>query len=812
MAQLPTGFMSCRLSNMKKLLLTIGILLASTFGFAQGGGQFGGGGGGGTVPSSPCGDATHALNWNGSAFGCQAITGAAAAGGGVNTIQYNQAGAIGGISQFTSNGTTTITGSATAVLDLHAAPATGLFLPGGLSTGIVTVTTATGAVSSFTPAAGVQTFLTTPSSANLITAVTDETGTGALVFGTAPTITLANGTGLPIATGVSGLAAGVAAFLATPSSANLITAVTDETGTGALVFGTAPTITLANGTGLPISTGVSGLAAGVATFLGTPTSANLATAVTNETGSGALVFGTSPTFSTGVTLGFITGIAAQCLHVDTSGVVTGTGSDCGAGGGSSAWSSLTNGSGNLSITTGGTSIFNTTTAVNQFFAFKNTTAAVVGTSQSSPVFSNCGTEFHAAASVEGCATFQFVPGTGTDAANTIAIAHTGSATGVTTTTFPGPASSTSDGVHAGAIFLTGNTTLPTGLPSNSVGFIGPNSASFTSYFLQIPATAPSGTQYLGCGTPASNVSTCTWGTTGGTVTSVGLTANSSSSSGIFTVTGSPVTTTGTLNINLAGTSGGLACFTSSTVLASSGALTANVLTKGGGAGVCPTNSLFTDDGTAVTYTGTGGVKSPVFTSTGTTAGFMDYPQGTTSVAVVPCSTATSICEQAPTAVTSYLVNKPGVSAAGTLIGTVASAVITQAFSGDANHSATVTTGSGTSIGSTSLCSTTFCPAGTYRVNVYIDITTACGTTGTYVVNLIYTDDQGSKTVPVNLEGTGSVPATGVLTTTSTANFGYDSFILRSTGGASINYSTTAVACGTAGPMVGKLYFSVEPLM
>jgi hypothetical protein len=38
------------------------------------------------------------------------------------------------------------------------------------------------------------------------------------------------------------MAAGIPAFLATPSSANLAAAVTDETGSGALVFGTAPTL------------------------------------------------------------------------------------------------------------------------------------------------------------------------------------------------------------------------------------------------------------------------------------------------------------------------------------------------------------------------------------------------------------------------------------------------------------------------------------------------------------------------------------------------------------------------------------------
>jgi hypothetical protein len=87
-------------------------------------------------------------------------------------------------------------------------------------------------------------------------------------------------------------------------------------------------------------------------------------------------------------------------------------------------------------------------------------------------------------------------------------------------------------------------------------------------------------------------------------------------------------------------------------------------------GASPTNSV---------------LNSSSLTLGGTTAGFVDFPQGATSSSVAPCSTASSICEQAPTSVTSYLVTKPGSAATGIKLWSNSSNVVTESIlSGTSN--------------------------------------------------------------------------------------------------------------------------------
>ncbi|SHN16205.1 beta strand repeat-containing protein [Flavobacterium xinjiangense] len=184
-------------------------------------------------------------------------------------------------------------------------------------------------------------------STNLSGAVTDETGTGTVVFSTSPTlVTPALGTPTAlVGTNITGTASGLTAGNVT-TNANLTGEVTSvgnvATLTNSAVIGKVLT-TYTSGAGTvsatdnilqaiqklngnnAINANLTGMVTSVgnATSLGSFTSANLSGAVTDETGTGTVVFSTSPTLVTPA-LGTPTALVGTNITGTASGLTAGT--------------------------------------------------------------------------------------------------------------------------------------------------------------------------------------------------------------------------------------------------------------------------------------------------------------------------------------------------------------------------------------------------------------------------------------------------------------------------------------------------------
>ena len=86
-----------------------------------------------------------------------------------------------------------------------------------------------------------------------------------------------------------------------------------------LTSGVTGTLPVGNG-----GTGITSLGSNVATFLGTPSSANLRSALTAETGTGGAVFATSPTLVTPALGTPASGVLTNCTGLPIAGIAAGT--------------------------------------------------------------------------------------------------------------------------------------------------------------------------------------------------------------------------------------------------------------------------------------------------------------------------------------------------------------------------------------------------------------------------------------------------------------------------------------------------------
>jgi hypothetical protein len=479
------------------------------------------------------------------------------------------------------------------------------------------------APSTTTTGTGILTFLGTPSSSNLAAAVTDETGSGALVFGTSPSLTTPALSGETFSTNAA-VTAGTNAQGqgALTSDYNVITtAASNPSGVTLPTATTGRRIIIVNKGANPINvfpaTGgaidalganipISVVVGGYMEFNASSTTQWYSTAniIVSSSGSvssfsGGLTGLTPSSATTGaITLGGTLAVANGGTGITSfgTGVATALGVNTGSSGsfvvnggalGTPSSGTVTNLTGTASININGT--VGATTANSGAF----TSLSASGTTTLSGLTASTALALDASK-------------------NVVSVTNTGSGNNVLATS---PVLTTPNLGTPSALTLTNATGLPivggtTGTLSVSRGGTGQD--SYTDGQLLIGNTTGNtltkSTLTAGSGISITNGNgAITIATTGGngTVTSVGQTFTG----GLISVSGSPVTSTGTLALTVAGTSGGIPYFSSASSWASSAALAANSLVIGGGAGAAP----------ATTTTGSG-VLTALGNSVNTTGG------------------------------------------------------------------------------------------------------------------------------------------------------------------------------------------------
>jgi hypothetical protein len=372
--------------------------------------------------------------------------------------------------------------------------------------------------------------------------------------GTAPQWSAASGVTVGTATNLAGGAAGsvpyqtgsgATSFLSIGTSNYVLTSTgsaptwTANTGTGSVVRATSPTLTTPV-LGAATATSINGLT--VSTTTGTLTLANGSTLATSGANSITLTStgATNVTLPTSGTLATTAGTVGT-ISFGTTGLTPST-----------ATSGAVTVAGTLSPANGGTGVANN--ALNTLTFTGNYSLGLTLNGNTSVTLPTTGT----LATLAGAETLTNKTINGAN--NTISNINLASQV---TGTLP---------IGNGG---TGNTATPT----NGQLLIG-NGSGFSI------ATLTAGSGITVTNSSGGITIAASGGGGSGTVTSVAQ----SFTGGLISVSGSPITTSGTLALTVAGTSGGIPYFSSASTWASSSALAANAIVIGGGAGAAPSTT------------------------------------------------------------------------------------------------------------------------------------------------------------------------------------------------------------------------------